>query len=160
VKNKAFIIYNRRELQLTDIDNIACKLSIYQGKTTGSRLVTRKPALNNVYDFPLLPGWEKGFNTDLLNSICEKSVQVLSTEKKNFCHKNIHEQFTFFEEKSLWPHYCKNIDHWILNSGPPQKESIPCTTSMITTSYTRKRKSTEVHKDAHELSSSKKRKKR
>lgn len=106
-----YIKLNRRRIQITDVDNIACKISIYQGKTTGARLISNKPFLNNVYDFPVLPQWLHGYEMELIQPICNEAIQMLNKKEQrqtqSFFSSEIHPQFRFHDEKNKWPKYCK-----------------------------------------------------
>lgn len=99
------IAYNRRPLQITDADNIFCKMSVCQSKTTGSRLVINEPALNNLYDHPILCQWRHGFDLQLLFDICKAAVGVLES-----LPGNINPQFCFMNEETTWPKYCTTMD--------------------------------------------------
>ncbi|MGL4995821.1 MAG: hypothetical protein ACRC6G_06595, partial [Deefgea sp.] len=91
----------------------ACKMLVYQGKTTGARLVINKPSMNNVYDFPLLPQWKTGFNLVLLLRISRNAVAILTLKQNNVkagLNKPIHAEFVFNGECEIWPRMCREGD--------------------------------------------------
>ncbi len=109
VNDTVRIKINRRPLEISDVDNVACKISISQGRTTGARLIIKNPALNNVYDFPILDQWKRYFNNmGALEGIALKGVAVLRA-----IGREIHQQFKFQDEDERWPTYCwKMTEYW------------------------------------------------
>jgi hypothetical protein len=108
VNDTVRIKINRRPLEISDVDNIACKISISQGRTTGARLIIRNPALNNVYDFPILHQWKRYFNMGALQGIALEGVAVLRA-----IGREIHHQFKFQDEDERWPAYCRKMtEYW------------------------------------------------
>jgi hypothetical protein len=108
VDQVAVVKINRRPIQLSDVDNISCKMSHCQGKTTGARLIIQRPSLNSIYDFPLLPQWRCYFDHDVWRGPAEAGVSALP-----HISPEIHHQFKFKEEDTKWPDFCDRMDgYW------------------------------------------------
>jgi hypothetical protein len=104
----AIVKINRRPIQVSDVDNISCKMSHCQGKTTGARLIIQRPSLNSIYDFPLLPQWRCYFDRDVWWGLAEAGVSALP-----HISPEIHHQFKFKEEDTKWPDFCDRMDgYW------------------------------------------------
>jgi hypothetical protein len=113
---KVYVLYNRRRLTIADIDNIACKMSVCQGKTTGARLIIGSPGMNSLHDFPVLPNWRNSFDLGLLLDICNHAVAALP--RLPFGKMSNH--FQFNQEASKWPKFCTEVDnYWGIKLGLP-----------------------------------------
>jgi hypothetical protein len=118
---KAYVSFNRRRLLISDIDNISCKMSVCQGKTTGSRLIILHPALNQYYDFPILPQWVEGFNLLFLSTIAEEAIGCLQNSETAL-HIKIHQLFQYYQEEKHWPTMCSQMRVWLEKGHPDTRK--------------------------------------
>jgi hypothetical protein len=103
------VALNRRPITITDCDNIGCKMSVGQGKTTGSRLCIGEPAVNNIYDFPLYPAWREleGGGMRIL-VFAEKAVSTYMERQKEIFHV-MDPNFMLCQEEQTWPGMCMEM---------------------------------------------------
>jgi hypothetical protein len=124
----ARVSLNGRKLTSADVDNIACKVSVYYGKTTGSRLVILCPSLHNLYDVPIVPQWKVGFDhlAGLLR-ICGDAVKVFQDAKRVVAAEvttGIHPEFQYQGEPEKWPRICSHYNSkWSLNGKRKEQKA-------------------------------------
>jgi hypothetical protein len=124
IDGEVCVALNGRPLTITDCDNIGCKMSVAQGKTTGSRLCIEEPAVNNIYDFPLYPEWKKleGGKMRIL-VFAEKAVSAYKVTRKEMFDV-IDPNFMFHQGGETWRGMCTEMTSgtWIERRQlPPPK---------------------------------------
>jgi hypothetical protein len=103
------VALNGRPIRITDCDNIGCKISVAQGKTTGSRLSIEEPAVNNPYDFPLYPKWKEleGGRMKIYKFAEAALTAYMLSRKGTFAL--INPNFMFHQEEFRWPQMCTEM---------------------------------------------------
>jgi hypothetical protein len=110
-KNVAVISLNGRPVTVADVDNFACKVAVFYGRTTGARLVVDQPKMHMPYDFPLPPQWEYAFDWKMLFTIGERSTRLLIPNKlRKWKLPKIHAEFKYNKEDTKWPKTCSDFD--------------------------------------------------
>jgi hypothetical protein len=61
-----YFLKDGNALTIADLDNMACKLSIAQGRTTGARIISLAPIVNQPYDSPFFQQWRRFVIDDLV----------------------------------------------------------------------------------------------
>jgi hypothetical protein len=106
---KVCVALNGRPIKITDCDNIGCKISVAQGKTTGSRLSIEEPAVNNPYDFPLYPAWRELEGGRMKIKVFAETALAAYTVRRKKMFAQINPNFMFHQEKFRWPRMCAEM---------------------------------------------------
>jgi hypothetical protein len=114
------VILNGRLLTINDCENLACKVSVSQINTTGSRRVSANPRPFRKFDLPSVhsPFVKKRDGTPaedslMIHKLFHELTQPINQNKLPDMHRDelkIPSQFLFPDEEEIWKNLCDNFD--------------------------------------------------